>query len=380
MLEGHETKRLLQAYFAGIPPPPRLAPRCLVGLDALMTEWRRDLDEYVAKGGSLLRIVQAPAGSGKTHLGEALKGEAAERGFVVCQVDAQSQRSSGDDLQLYAGFCSGLRLPAQYLDGASDEGGLLGILEDVAARLSPTEVREALKAIRLPAPALKDMIVAVVDAITTKRFSGASAEGWQAMVAAIAGEKPPRLTTLAKLRRAYPEAFGSVKRIPGKRDARLWLESLLLCLRPLGFPGALLIVDEHDERKQSTLDGAIVQLRHQLDRLAEGHLPGTFVLYLVLDDFPGRVEQAHVALHQRIAPLVPGKLSTRLLTRLEDLRDATGKAFLTQVGRRLHELVLGGPPPDEIDRQIEALAAKNQKLHGVDTRNFVKALAEVLEA
>lgn len=378
-MDVHESRRLLQALLAGVPPPPRLAAQCLVGLDGLMGEWRRDLDDYVAKGGSLLRVVQAPAGSGKTHLGEALKAEAAKLGFVVCQVDAQSQRSSGDDLQLYASFCSGLRLSADYLDGGRDEAGLLGILSDVAERTSVNEVHKALKDLRLPAPALKEMVLIAVAALKDNLFVGPDAEAWQAMIAVMGGEKPLGMNTLAQLRRRFPIPFKLLKRIPGKRDARLWLESLLLLLRPLGFPGSLLIIDEHDERKQSTLDSAIVQLRRLLDRLAEGHLPGAFVLYLVLDDFPDRVEQAHLAVHQRITPLLPTKLNARLLTRLEDLRDASGEAFLEEVGRRLHELVRGNPAPPEFEDEIRKLATKNRKLHGADTRTFVKSLASALE-
>lgn len=375
----HESRRLLQALLAGIAPPPRLAAQSLVGLDGLMGEWRRDLDTYVAKGGSLLRIVQAPAGSGKTHLGEALKAEAAKLGFVVCQVDAQSQRSSGDDLQLYASFCSGLRLPSDYLDGGTGQVGLPGILKDVAERLSLEDVRQALKDVRVPAPALKDMVVGVVAAYKRGFFAGMHAEQWQAMVAVMGGEKPLGLNTLAHLRKRFPMPFTPLKRIPGKRDARLWLESLLLVLRPLGFPGALLIIDEHDERKQGALDGAIVQLRRLLDRLAEGNLPGTFVLYLVLDDFPGRVAGAHPAVHQRITPLLPAKLHARMLTKLEDLRDASGETFLEGVGHRLHELVRGSAPPPEVRGEIRKLAVKNRKLHGADTRTFVKSLASVLE-
>ena len=236
MLSAHETKTLLQAFYGGVPPPPRLAAKSLVGLDTLLGEWRKDLAGYVANGGSLLRIVVAPAGSGKTHLGEALKAEAANRGFLVCQIDAQSQGTNADDLLLYRAFCGGLRLPAQYLDGLVEEAGLFGVLRDVATRMTGPEVRAKLKDVKVPVPALKDALANAIDAIQLGRLPGPSGPGWQAMIQSIGGEKFARYGSLAKLRLAYEDAFRGMKRLPGKRDARLWMESMLLALRPLGLP------------------------------------------------------------------------------------------------------------------------------------------------
>ena len=380
MLSAHETKTLLQAFYGGVPPPPRLAEKSLVGLDTLLGEWRKDLAGYVTNGGSLLRIVVAPAGSGKTHLGEALKAEAANRGFLVCQIDAQSQGTNADDLLLYRAFCGGLRLPAQYLDGLVEEAGLFGVLRDVATRMTGPEVRAKLKDVKVPVPALKDALANAIDAIQLGRLPGPSGPGWQAMIQSIGGEKFARYGSLAKLRLAYEDAFRGMKRLPGKRDARLWMESMLLALRPLGFPGVLLILDEHDERKTTSLDQSIVQLRQQLDRLAEGNLPGTFVLYLVLEDFPDRVQMNHAALNQRIAPLLEkARLPTRLMTELRHVRDASGAEFLRAVGRRLFELVRGEQPAPEIDAQLVALATKHTKLKTPDTRSFVQAIAPLLE-
>ena len=377
MPHTNESKRLLASFEAGLPPPPRLAARCLVGLDTLFQEWKHDLETYVAAGGSLLRIVVAPAGSGKTHLGEALKAAAAERGFLVCKVDAQAQHTSGDDLQLYRSFCMGLTVPAQYLDDKVPESGLRSVLEDVAARLDAERVRDALRSVKLAVPAMRDTLAAVVDAIRAGSLT--REPGWRAVLSALAGEKAPGAGSLSSLRAQFPKPFMHLKKMPGKRDSRLWLESLLLALRPLGFPGVILVLDEHDDARKKSLDQSIVQLRRQLDRLAEGHLTGTFVLYLVLDDFPDRVRESHAALDQRLSPLIKGQLPSRLMAPLSSLRDLSGANFLEAVAARLHELIEGAPISAQLAAQARALASRHaMKMAGVDTRAFVKLFAQLL--
>lgn len=379
LLTQRQINQLLDCLAAGVPPPPRLAAHCLVGLDKLLSEWTRDLESYVATGGSLLRIVVSPPGSGKTHLGAALKATAAERGFLVCQIDAQAQQTHGDDLVLYRSFCSGLRLSSQYLDGLEDEGGLQALIEDIAERMDDAQVREALRPIKMPIPVVKEALAAAVEAFRQRKFAGRMGEGWRSMVAALGGETPPELSTLAKLRTHHPVPFRHLRRLAGKRDARLWLESLLLALRPLGFPGVLLILDEHDSGKKALLDRSIVQLRHQLDRLAEGHLPGTFVLYLVLDDFPSRVHDSHSALEQRISPIIQERLPSRLMTELSHLRDLQGAEFLEAIAEHLHGLVREVPPPKELARKARELAQKHKNLGGgADTRAFVKSFVQLL--
>ena len=377
MLQTNESKQLLASFERGMPPPPRLASRCLVGLDTLFGEWKHDLETYVAAGGSLLRIVVAPSGSGKTHLGEALKAAAAERGFLVCKIDAQAQHTSGDDLQLYRSFCMGLMVPARYLDEEVSEPGLRSVLEEVAARLDGAAVREVLRSVKLPVPAMRDALAAVVDAIRAESIN--QDPGWPALLSALAGEKAPGAGSLASLRARFPRPFAYLKKMPGKRDSRLWLESLLLALRPLGYPGVLLVLDEHDDERKKSLDQSIIQLRQQLDRLAEGHLPGAFVLYLVLDDFPDRVRESHAALDQRLSPIIKGQLPSRLMASLSSLRDLADARFLEAVAERLHELIEGTPLPAELATQASMLASKHAtKMGGVDTRAFVKAFAQLL--
>jgi hypothetical protein len=380
-----DARRLLACFIRGVPPPPRLAADCLAGLDSVIGEWKLDLDDYVRGGGSLLRIVVAPAGSGKTHLGEALKSLGAQRGFLVCQIDAQAQGAGGDDLLLYRAFCEGLILPSEYLDtpeGEDPDIGLRSVLENIAERMSGSDVVAALRSVRLPLPLVRDAMAAAVDAFRERRVGGKgkAEQGWAAMVAALGGSKHPNCRSLAALRREYGrEPFKALKRLPGKRDARLWMESLLLALRPLGFTGAVIVVDAHDDHRHGALDSSIRQLRRKLDRLAEGHLPGTFVLYLVLDDFPLRVSSHHMALRQRIEPIVPGTLTGRLMTNLTDLRDVDGADFLLAVADRLHLAVMSGPVPKDLVETVSDLAARHTKLSGPDTRAFVKAFAQKLE-
>lgn len=373
-----DAKRLLAAFEAGQPPPPRMAARSLVGLETIFQEWQNDLNTYIAGGGSLLRIVVAPPGSGKTHLAEALKSTAAEKGFLICKIDTQAQKTDTDDLVMYRAFCQSIMVPNCYFGERDAAPGLLGVLRDLATRMSGSEIRNKVRPMKLAIPAIKDVIADLVDAI---RLDIPLDKGWRALLAVMEGEKIFGISSVTALRRYYPSQFRSLKKLPGKRDARLWLESLLLILQPLGFPGVLLVLDEHDDARKQTLDLSIVNLRHQLDKLAEGHLPGTFVLYLVLDDFPDRVSVSHPALDQRTSPIIEGKFPSRLMTDLESLRDIEGVDFLLEIAKRIHLLVFEAPMPSNLVPLVTELANKHSlKLGGINTRAFVKSFSQFLDA
>jgi hypothetical protein len=379
-----EVQRTLRRFADGQPPNPMEAASLLVGFDRLMNEWTHDLERYLAAGGSLIRVVWGPPGSGKTHLGEALKAIAAQRNFLVCRIDVQSQHTDMDDLLLYRAMCQGLMLPDSYLVGDSAAGGvgLLSVLEDVGARMDGASVRAALRSERLPVACLRDILPALVDAIRGGLVGEGSSmdRSWRALAAALAAELPPGCRSIAALRRTFdPEPFMRLTRLPGKRDARLWLESLLRSMRPLGFKGVLLVLDEHDDASVAALNRSIVQLRQQLDRLAEGHLPGAFVLYLVLDDFPERVRDVHTAVEQRIRPLLQGYVPNRLMTEMRALRDDSDAIeFLKAVGGRLYLLVGEGAPDARWRRRIAELAEEHDRMGEADTRAFVKAFARDL--
>jgi bacteriophage exclusion system BrxC/D-like protein len=377
-----ETKRLLAQFSAGLPPPPRHAADLLAGFDSLINEWRRDIETYVARGGSLLRIVVGPAGAGKTHLGQAVKTIAAQNGFLVSAIDAQSQVTAGDDLMLYRAFCAGLTIPSEYLDGEG-EGGFLRVIEDVAERMTPRDALAALRAAPLPVPALRDALYQLVlQTRVTVVENGAPSlpEPWHRLAEVLAGARPLEARSIGAFRATWPGPFQHLRRLPQRRDARLWLESMLIALRQLGYPGTLAVLDEHDDGLERTLDGSLEQLRHQLDRLAEGHLPGVFVLQLVLEDFEARVRESHPALDQRITPILSTPLRSRLLAPIDDLRDVSGASFLEQVGERIHQLATGERPPPETSLKLQELARKHGKpLQGPATRAFVQSVAQMLQ-
>ena len=152
-------------------------------------------------------------------------------------------------------------------------------------------------------------------------------------------------------------------------------------LPKLGYPGTVVVLDEHDRANLPVLHRQIVQLRRIADRLIEGQLPRVFVVYLVLDDFRTRIQQSHAALDQRLMPILACHVPSRTFSPLAECRDPrlqVPKDFLMAVGERIHERCVGGPMPPNVRARADACAREATRLTGPDTRQFVQCFAGYL--
>ena len=370
-----DARTVIERYVAGQPPPPRLAAELVVGYENILAQWKDDLTDYVAAGGGLIRIVTAPSGAGKTHLSRALQAHAANAGYLVCQIDAQVY-STDDDLALYSAFCEGLKHPSVVLkDGG--ESGILSVIQIVAERMTGLQLRKSLRSAHLPIVTLGDTLAGLIDEIrliqsTKGRRDPFVMNGIAATHGLISGQRVLGTRSLAKVRRAYMHPLlRRLVRTPGKRDARLWLESLLRIVQPLGFKGVLIVLDEHDSLAIKVLDRHIIQLRRILDKLTEGHLPGVFAVYFVLDNFEERVAERHGALQQRILPILEGYVPHRVMSSLEDLRGVENEEFLMRLGHKIYRLIGNGPMPEDVAAECRNFAEDSISLGLTNTRHFV---------
>ena len=383
-ISGADARILIERFAGGQPPPPRLAAEFVVGFEELLDQWKDDLTGYVAAGGSLIRIVSAPSGTGKTHLAHALQARAAKAGYIVCQIDAQAHHTD-DDLALYVAFCEGLKPPSVILQDGK-ENGILSVIQYVAERMTGTDLRAAFRRNRLPIPTFGDTLASLVDEIrrdqpvsVSGRPDPLTQNGIVATVALISGQRVLGTRSLAQVRRVYGHPLlRKLSRTPGKRDARLWLESFLRAVRPMGFKGVIIVLDEHDSLGSMVLDRHIVQLRRVLDKLTEGHLPGVFAVYFVLDNFVDRVAERHGALQQRIYPILEGHVPHRVMSSLDDVRGASTEEFLRRLGESIYHLTGNGAMPREVREQCHKFAEDSASLGLTNTRQYVVRLANYL--
>ena len=360
----------------GLPPPPRLARETIVGFDRLLSRWERDMAEYVTAGGSLLRVLSGPNGAGKSHLSAALQAVACRQGMLVASLDMMIQGEG--DLAIYSGLCRNLMLPEAFLrDGDEATRGLVPVLMNARARLGDAVAVETLRRLAVPVPTLRDALV------TLLHDPRNDSTGRLALVSLIEGDRQGR--TLNEWNHLHPVIRTSgLKRIVGRRDARLWTETLLTCLRALGFPGVFLTLDEYDDLTRAQQQANVRRLRTKLDALAAGKMPGTFVLYLVVDRFMQRAQRHQPAVDQRLRPLLTvsldpsGSATTpeRAFARLDDMRELESEPFLRAVVDRM----TGGPLSPRAARKIEKLVNDWADQLGAlsSVREFVRHASQII--
>jgi hypothetical protein len=358
---------LLSTLERGQPPDPATASEMLVDFDDLLREWVDDLERYVANGGSLLRVVSGAPGSGKTHLGRAIRYAAAKRNFVTASVDVQANLAEGSELALHKVFCEKVISPREYVSGNA-ETGLVTLMRELASKLTYQQALQRLG--RLPVPFVGELFV---ESIRHIRAHGALTDDWNSAInEVLPGSWKGPLAPLSRRLKL------SVKR-PTQRTAHLWTQSVLLATQRLGYAGTVMVLDEHDNPGERAIHGSIAQLRAKLDGITQARLPGTFVLYLVLDNFLEKIASQHSALEQRLRPLTPLNCpGTRMYGSIYDLRSSSGEAHLMKIGHHFARIV-GITLTTEQEERMRSFARDELKVSGLRTvRPFVMRVARDL--
>ena len=185
----------------------------------------------------------------------------------------------------------------------------------------------------------------------------------------------------------------------GKRNAAVWLRSLLALPKQIGFNGLVVLFDETGSdlhlRPESlrSRQQHMANLRNLVDHVATGDIPACSIVYATTNDFIQMAREDYPALWQRVArleevtPFATSSANPRAIwCRLDELTEPSPDhpVFFLELGEKL--LVLAGEAAvsasrvEAARRQLPALAQKmSQNLTHATVREFIKRMAsEVL--
>lgn len=337
---------------------------------------------FVRAGGSELRFVEGPYGRGKTHLLLAMQAVAAEQGFVTCRVDCGLQQKP------FQSFAETYQAVAQRVQGPGLNGrlGVCSLLE--------ASSQEALQQYRDKArhqhPAFVNLALAYARRLSVGRANDELPEDLRALL----HHDRSRYVTFSQLYRQAPDLKGQIGRV-GKRNAAVWLRSMLTLPRGLGYPGLVVFFDETmadlhvGSGRSRQLQEHFAHLRQLVDRVATGGLPGCAIVYATTSDLIRLARDHYEALHQRVARLAdsepPPPNPRAVWCRLDELTvpDPSKPQFFEELGSKLVQLGLEAGITSShcqpITRQIPILAQRfSIELTQGAVRDFVKSIASQL--
>ena len=291
----------LLAHLAEMGTPPDDGDAVL-RLSAGLTDSLKRIDQetlpFVAGGGGELQFVFGPYGRGKTHYLKALAQWARTRGFVTAYVDRQSPFASL--IETYRAIADAMTPPA-----TRSFFGTTGITKVVEARFAAEDAAgqrdliERLKADRALSPDFRNLVVAYC----TESVTGGGDEHLSDRLEALLANIPTYRVTLSKLYREHPRLPRPLGKL-GRRNAAIWLRSILSLPRILGHGGLLVLFDETEA---SLLHGSyrqrqthLAHIRTFVDHMATGAFRGCAVYYAVTEEFIDIAGRHLKALSQRI--------------------------------------------------------------------------------
>ena len=289
------------AHLAAIGTPPD-DEDVLLRLSAGLTQSLKRIDSeilpFVAGGGGELQFIFGPYGRGKTHYLKTIARWARQRGFVTAYVDCESPFASLSDTYTAIANAMSPPVPGNFV-GAT---GITRVVESRFAERDTAEQRdliERLKADRALSPDFRNLVVAYC----TESIAGGGDEYLSERIEALLANIRTYRVTPSSLYREHPRLPRPLGKI-GRRNAALWLRSILSLPRILGYGGLLLLFDETESslrnRSHRQRQTHLAHIRTFVDHMATGAFRGCAVYYAVTEEFIDIADTHLKALSQRI--------------------------------------------------------------------------------
>ena len=289
----------LAAY--GTPPDDGAAVlRSSAGLRDSLQRIERETLPFIAAGGGEIQFVFGPYGRGKTHFLKALAQWTSDRGCVTAYVDCQSPFESL--VETYRAIAAGMMPPGTQRLFANK--GITRTIEARFAGLNGIEQQKiiaSLKTDRALSPDFRNLAVAYC----TEAVAGGGDEDLADRLEALLANTPTFQVTLGSLYREHPQLPRPLGKLT-KRNAAVWLRSMLSLPRVLGYNGLVVLFDETEtalwtryflsRRQQAHL----AHIRTFVDHMATGAFRGCAIYYAVTEEFLDIAGRNLGALSQRL--------------------------------------------------------------------------------
>jgi hypothetical protein len=365
----------------GVLDVPEVAVRLSTGLDGFVSRWERETLPFLSAGGSELRFVEGPNGRGKTHFLQVLETHARRAGFVTCRVGTQTKP--------FAALQDTYReIASSMTSRAFGSNGICG-LAPLLAGLTAEQLAGFQQSAR-GNPGYRNLITTYARRAQAGQTDQPATQDLRAL---LMNDTNRRVTfgELFRIDRDLPRPLGKL----GKRNAGVWLRSLLTLPRQLGFKGLVVLFDETGAdlhlrpEPLRARQQHMANLRNLVDHLATGGIPGCSVVYATTNDFIHMAFEDYPAMWQRVArleeasPFAESPRNPRAVwCRLDELTDpspAELKFFIT-LGEKL--LALGdeaGVSESRLHAARQALTSLSEEMANNITqgavRQFIKRLA-----
>lgn len=305
----------LLAHLAALGTPPvdgDAVLRLSAGLNDSLQRIERETLPFIAKGGGDIQFVFGPYGRGKTHFLKALATWANQRGCVTAYVDGQ--RPFESLAETYRAIANCMAPP-----GTPKLYATTGITKTIEARFAGLDSDEQrtvirnLKANRALSPDFRSLVIAYC----TEAVAGGGDEHLADRLEALLGSTPTFRVTLGSLYREYPRLPRPLGKLT-RRNAAVWLRSVLSLPQVLGYNGLVVLFDETEAvlrnvRPRSWLTrrqrAHLAHIRTFVDHMATGAFRGCAIYYAVTEEFIEIASRNLGALGQRIERVQPPGLN-----------------------------------------------------------------------
>lgn len=371
---------------------PEVAAHLSTGLTAFLARWKEEVLPFLAAGGAELRFIEGPNGRGKTHFLQTLEICAQREGFVTSRVECGMQHKPFASLQdTYRAVVSCISAPASANNGASSGTGLAWLLGQLTA-----EQIEGFQQASRGNPGFRNLVIAYAK----RAQAGQLRDPVSADLRALIERDPNRHVTFSGLfenaRQMGVSLHRPLGRI-GKRNASVWLRSLLALPRQLGFKGLVVLFDEtgadlsirSNSGSRREHQQHLANLRNLVDHLATGGTPACSIVYATTRDLVEIARRDYPALSQRVERSEDGNFAESvprnpraIWCRLDELTEPSPDVpdFYEELGEKLITFAgTAGIPSKKLEAvraQLPTLATQmSQNLTQAAVREFIKRTA-----